>query len=159
MPSKPLEPKWIIDTREQTPLPMPNAIRGTLYAGDYSFAGAEELFSVERKSIPDLVKSVTWDRERFEHECLRLRGYRFKRLIIVGTEREVWEEKYRSKASPKAVMHSLWAFEVRYDLPVIFAATPIIAAKLIRKWGVYFRREAVYKVSQAITKAATREEA
>ncbi|MGO9479442.1 MAG: RCC1 domain-containing protein [Limisphaerales bacterium] len=43
----------IVDTREQTPLVFKHlpARPGPLTTGDYSFAGAEELFSIERKSI------------------------------------------------------------------------------------------------------------
>jgi len=53
-------PRILIDTREQDPLPItryPSA-RGTLSTCDYSFAGGEHLFTVERKSIPDLVRSL-----------------------------------------------------------------------------------------------------
>jgi ERCC4-type nuclease len=50
------EPMIVVDTREQEPLVFKSlqAVRGTLLSGDYSVAGQEELFSVKRKSIPDL---------------------------------------------------------------------------------------------------------
>ncbi|HAB17515.1 MAG TPA: hypothetical protein PLX89_07505 [Verrucomicrobiota bacterium] len=54
-------PQIIVDSREQCPLVfrnLPSAV-GTLITGDYSFAGAEELFAIERKSIADLVASVS----------------------------------------------------------------------------------------------------
>jgi hypothetical protein len=46
------EPMIVVDTREQEPLVFKSlqAVRGTLLSGDYSVAGLEELFSVERKS-------------------------------------------------------------------------------------------------------------
>ena len=58
------------------------------------------------------------NRERFERELHRLRGFRFKRLLVVGTEEEIYQGRYRSAITPKAVMATLGAFEVRYDLPV-----------------------------------------
>jgi ERCC4-type nuclease len=51
------EPTIVIDSREQTPLPFSKlkTQAGTLLTGDYSVAGLENLFAVERKSISDLV--------------------------------------------------------------------------------------------------------
>jgi ERCC4-type nuclease len=59
----------LIDTREQAPLdfsrwPGVTVEVGTLNAGDYSLRGLEDRFALERKSISDLVGSVTTGRER-----------------------------------------------------------------------------------------------
>lgn len=58
-----VRPVIVIDTREQAPLPFSRLAveRGTLVSGDYSFRGGEELFAVERKSIPDLVACCAGD--------------------------------------------------------------------------------------------------
>jgi ERCC4-type nuclease len=50
-------PVIITDTREQNPLAFEwlESRAGTLQTGDYSVAGLEELFAVERKTVPDLV--------------------------------------------------------------------------------------------------------
>ncbi|HEX7859129.1 MAG TPA: ERCC4 domain-containing protein [Verrucomicrobiae bacterium] len=110
-----ISPTIIIDTREQQPLnfrTLPSR-RGTLQTGDYSVAGAEELFAVERKSIADLVGCCSGEnRARFERELHRLRGYRFKRLLIVGTETNLTAANYRSAINPSAVMGSLRAWGV-----------------------------------------------
>ena len=46
--------------------------------------------SIERKTVSDLVGSCMGEnRERFERELHRLRGYRFKRLLVVGSEAEI----------------------------------------------------------------------
>jgi ERCC4-type nuclease len=141
-PAEPL-PSLVVDTREQTPLVFTRlpCLRGTLTTGDYSVAGCEELFAVERKSIPDLVASVTGERGRFERELHRLRGYRFKRLLIVGSRAEIEAHRYRNNASPRAVLASLAAFEVRYDLPVVWSRTPQDAAVLVEGWAWWFARE------------------
>ena len=87
-----LRPVIVIDSREQEPLHFERlqVVPGTLYSGDYSIAGLEDSFAVERKSIGDLVGCcLACQRERFEHELHRLRGYRFKRLLIVGTRDDI----------------------------------------------------------------------
>jgi ERCC4-type nuclease len=136
-------PVLIIDRREQAPLPFSQlATRpGTLNAEDYSIAGAETLFGIERKTIADLITSCTSDRERFERELVRLRGFKFRRLVIVGSEADIIHGNFRSLANPKAVIATLHCFEIRYDLPVVFCVTPELAGRLIERWAVWFARE------------------
>ena len=79
-------------------------MRGTLYTGDYSILGLEELIAIERKSIADLVACCMGEnRERFERELHRLRGFRFKRLLILGSRGEIELQRYYSRIAPKAV--------------------------------------------------------
>lgn len=141
-----LRPNIIIDTREQTPLAFTRlpSVTGTLTTGDYSFAGAEELFAIERKSIPDLVGCCVGEsRERFFRELHRLRGYRFKRLLIVGSREEIEAGAYRSRITPAAVLATLTTIEARFDVPVVFAATPADGAHMVEGWAWYFAREIV----------------
>lgn len=133
----------IIDTREQTPLKFPDNIAtaaGTLQSGDYSVIGLEHLITIERKSIADLVGSLTSGRDRFERELHRMRGFSFKRLLVVGDRREIVSGDYRSKASPKSVLASPNAFEMRYDVPVVFADEEAASALVVR-WCYWFARE------------------
>jgi ERCC4-type nuclease len=144
------EPVIIIDTREQDPLPFSRLKTqgGTLLTGDYSAAGLESLFAIERKSISDLVGCcVGQNRERFERELHRLRGFRFKRLLVVGSETQILEGQYHSSIAPKAVLGTLNAFEIRYDAPVVFCETAEIAGRLIERWLFYFAREMVETVN------------
>ncbi len=139
-----LKPTVVVDSREQTPLTFRRlpSVPGTLTTGDYSFAGGEELLSVERKSIPDLVGCCTGDsRERFGRELHRLRGFRFKRLLIVGAKCEVEQHRYRSNVSPNAVLATLSAFEVRYDCPVVWIPDPEEAARQVESWVWWYARE------------------
>ena len=137
-------PTVIIDTREQTPLVFTRipSTRGTLQTGDYSLSGCEEVFAVERKSVADLVSCCTGDnRDRFERELHRLRGYRFKRLLVIGRMDHVDQHLYRSKISPASVLGSLAAWEVRYDVPVVWCVDPDDAAARIERWAHYWCRE------------------
>lgn len=136
-------PAIVTDTREQAPLVFRrlSSIRGTLPAGDYSLAGLETLFAVERKSTPDLVACCGPERERFERELVRLRGYRFRRLVIVGDRAAIERHEYRSAISPAAVLGSLAAWEVRFDMPYVFTPDPEQAAGLVEAWAYLFARE------------------
>ena len=144
------EPIIAIDNREHTPLVFErlSSVPATLQTGDYSVVGLESLFAVERKSISDLVGCCMGDnRQRFERELHRLRGFRFKRLLIVGTEEEILSGRYHSNVKPQAVMATLGAFETRYDLPVVFRPSAELAAAQIERWAFWFSREIVEAVN------------
>jgi ERCC4-type nuclease len=81
------------------------------------------------------------NRERFARECHRLRGFTLKRLVIIGSEEEILSGRYHSNIKPQSIIGTLRAFEVRYDLPVVFSPTPESAALQIERWAYYFSRE------------------
>jgi len=116
--------KIIADTREQAPFEFSGYAadieRGTLPAGDYSVKGMERLAAVERKSIADLVGTLTTGRERFERELAILKGYVLAAVVVEGSIDDIRQANYRSKASPEAVMQSCYAFQVRYRVPFLF---------------------------------------
>jgi ERCC4-type nuclease len=135
-----------IDTREIQPLKFTRlqAVERALFTGDYSILGLEDSFSIERKSLDDLVNCcLSSSRERFEHELHRLRGFRFKRLLIIGSREDIASGLYHSRINPKSVLSTLAAFEIRYDLPVVFIGTPETAAREIERWVWWFSRRVV----------------
>jgi len=139
----PTLPTIVVDSREQVPLQftrLPTATAG-LVTGDYSVAGLEDHFAVERKSVADLVGSVMQGRERFERELARLRGYEFRRLLVIGTRDDIASGRYVSQANPKAVLASVDTFEVRYSTPVVWEPDAAVAAALIERWACYFATE------------------
>lgn len=140
-------PAIVIDTREQAPLPFPAGTweRGTLATADYSLKGYETLFGIERKSLADLLQSLTRGRGRFERELARLAAFDFRRVLVeapysmVDTGRaDYWPT---SRATPKSVVASIAAFEVRYGVPFVFAASRAEAARRIRTWARYWLAE------------------
>ena len=134
------------DTREREPLKFTRlpSVKRPLFTGDYSILGLEDSFAIERKSIDDLVGCcMNSNRDRFEHELHRLRGYRFKRLLVVGSREDIGEGRYHSKISPKAVLATLGAFEIKFDLPIVFIETPEAAALLFERWVWWFSKEVV----------------
>jgi DNA excision repair protein ERCC-4 len=145
-----VRPVIVIDTREQCPLQFARlaAERGTLLTGDYSFRGGEEQFAVERKSVPDLVACCAGEnRERFFRELHRLRGFRFKRLLVVGSRDAIERGEYVSRIAPKAVLATLAALEARFDVPVVFCPSPEEAGQRIESWAFWFARELVENVN------------
>lgn len=151
-------PRIIVDTREQTPLVftrLASEVSG-LTTGDYSFSGGETYMAVERKSVADLVGCCTGvDRARFERELHRLRGFKFKRLLVVGYAYEISEHQYRSRLNPEAVMGTLAAFEVRYEVPIVFAANAEDAALWVEQWACWCAREIITEANHLARRMTT----
>ena len=122
----------LADSREQCPLVFPpgQAVElGTLQTGDYSIKGLQELCTVERKSLCDCIGSISTDRERFVRELQRLRAYRCRALVIEANMNDILEHRYRSNMQPEAVIGSLAAFQIRYELPIVFCGDATGAAR------------------------------
>jgi ERCC4-type nuclease len=154
-------PIIIVDSREQRPLQFTRfkTQTGTLLTGDYSVVGLIDQFSIERKSVSDLVGCCMGEnRERFERELYKLRGFEFKRLLVVGSSGEIETQRYHSRISPKSVLGSLNAWQCRFDIPVVFEPTPISAAHRIEIWAWYFSREIVVSANALLSAAANVEE-
>lgn len=75
-----------IDTREQTPFAFPpelvKATIGTIKTGDYCITG-DKGFAVERKSLDDLLGTISSGWERFQREIFRARSAGFSMPIVV----------------------------------------------------------------------------
>src|ERR1700716_1306665 len=87
----------IQDSREQAPLRfehLPCIVRG-LATADYSIVGFESEFGIERKNVDDIVSCCMGEsRQRFERELHRLRGFRFKRLLIQSSRGLIEAQRY-----------------------------------------------------------------
>ena len=139
-------PVILIDTREQMPLP----IRGyptetaTLPIGDYSVRGfgtwENPAFIVERKTLDDLVASVTSGRERFLREVEKLRQFRFAAIVIEAYESEILRWDYESKATPQSIVQSLAAIQVRAGIHIIWAMNADGAVKTVKSLAHQFCR-------------------
>ncbi len=152
-----LIPTYVQDSREQRPWKIdafPMTV-DTLWAGDYGIVGhstpERPRFVVERKSLPDLIGSLSKGRKRFEREMQRLRLFSFAGLIIEAERVEVEINNYRSAMSPKAVLASLDAFSVRHGLHVYWEGNAEGGARrfesLVRQYmrGVVGEYEALRK--------------
>ena len=142
---KEIRPIILIDSREQRPLhfKLYQTETATLTTGDYSVLGLQSSFSIERKSISDLIGSLTYGRDRFTRELERLRGYEFRRLLIIGTRQQIQNHDYRSRATPAAILGSLNTFEVRYSIPVVFVESRSKAVEQVEIWARYYFAEQI----------------
>ena len=85
---------------------------------------------------------------------LGLRGYRFKRLLVIGSRDDLAAGHYFSKINPKSVLATLGAFEIRYDLPTVFAETPEVGGREIERWSWNFAREVVENANDLLRGSA-----
>jgi DNA excision repair protein ERCC-4 len=113
----------------------------TLVTGDYGILGAEHAAAIECKSLDGLVACCGFERGRFKRELIRMRGYPFRRLVVVGARADIEAGRYRSQIKPRAVLASLSAFEVRYDLPIYYFPDPAAAALQVESWCYWIARE------------------
>lgn len=138
-------PVLLVDTREQKPLRFSHlpAEPATLYTGDYSVRGLEEVFAVERKSLADLAGSLTRERDRFMREMHRLRGYQSPYLLAIGDDMELSRLIAQGRLKLQQVEHSLRAIQSRYGVHVERAYTEEQAARLVETWAFCAWREAM----------------
>src|SRR5260221_3009731 len=147
------KPTIVIDSREQLKLTFTRlqSVDGTLYSVDYSVLGLEELFAVERKTVADLTACCCGEnRARFERELHRLRGFVFKRLLIVGAEEQIFHGQYLTSITPQAVFGTFSAWECRFDMPFVLIPNPKLAARQVERWAFYFAREDVKATNQLL---------
>lgn len=131
---KPQEVVVVRDSREQlgwtddelAPL---QVVDGTRQTSDYGLLADPSLVSIERKSLPDLLCVCTSDRERFERELERMRGFPVRFLICETSWEEIERAQWRSRANANVVIGSLLSWQCD-GLPVILACNRTRAAKL-----------------------------
>jgi ERCC4-type nuclease len=110
----------IVDSREKKPYEfadfnhsvMTNALR----TGDYTIEGLEEIFSVERKTLDDFLKSITWERERFEAEVKRASTMVAFIVLIEANKREITNWDYRRDVHPNSVLATIESWERKYNV-------------------------------------------
>jgi len=75
----------LIDTKEQKPYRIPGAMFQALDTGDYTLAGLEHQFAIERKTLSDFYGSITKGHARFRKEIKRAQGF-LDFVILVEAE-------------------------------------------------------------------------
>ena len=141
-----IKPTILVDSREQTPLDIqgyPVEVVG-LPVGDYGIKGFSDWenpqFIIERKSLSDLIGSLTQGRERFLREVEKLREFRFAAIVIESYESEILRWDYESKATPQSIVQSLAAIQVRAGIHIIWAMNADGAVKTVESLARQFCR-------------------
>jgi DNA excision repair protein ERCC-4 len=117
----------LIDTREQKPFsfdafPGATTETATLAAGDYSLPGFEDRAAVERKSLDDLIGCLMGsNRDRFERELARTRHYDLFAVVVEASLDDLARGHYKSQMKAHSAAQSLFAFQVRYRLSIVWA--------------------------------------
>jgi hypothetical protein len=140
----PTEVILIQDTREQCgyqDLFEAPCVVDTLACGDYSVVGMTHLAAIERKSLSDLLNSLTHERERFERELARARAYQKFFVIVEASGPDVLAGNFgRSQANPKSIWETICCFSIRYA-PFVFAGDRFTGARLTESLLLKFARE------------------
>ncbi len=132
----------LTDSRENLPYAFssPTEVIG-LPVGDYSILGLEDYISIERKSICDLISSLTTGRDRFERELFKGKALDYFALVVEASLSDIINGRYRSEMQPKAAIQSLLAFSIRYRLPVWFAESREYGQRITESLLAKFARE------------------
>lgn len=117
-------------------------VRRRLPTGDYTLLGLETEVAVERKTLPDLVNSVIQERRDFIKKCERLAFFKKKCVVIEGTLGMLKTPYAESQAHPNAVLGSIVAVQERWNIPVYFLDTFLLAeefvASMLSKYHAYW---------------------
>jgi ERCC4-type nuclease len=125
-----------------------------LKTGDYTIAGFEDVFAVERKSIPDLVQSVTWGRKNFEAEIGRAQDMADWAIVIEGSPGDVSkyieaQRRYGAKVHPNSVLGTVRSWNdyknANFEWCGSREAAQARTYELLRKW--YMKHHHLYESS------------
>jgi ERCC4-type nuclease len=143
----------IVDSREQKPLRLeysPGKIIhsevGKLYTGDYSIKGLEDHVCIERKSLPDMMMCIGRERERFDKEIQRMRGFDVKALVVESDWMAIERGAYRSKVRPTSAIGSLMGW-IAMGIPVVMAGNH-------KRAGVFVARMLVITANRRLKQLA-----
>jgi ERCC4-type nuclease len=127
----------VIDTREQNPFsfsPFRAWFDGVkhkaLTVGDYSVAGLEQIVTVERKDLPDLIHSFTSERRVFVNRLRRMRDYQHRLLVVTAALSEVKSPYGGLSLDPNRITQSLIATLVGAGVPFICSETHQLGAEI-----------------------------
>lgn len=118
-----------------------------LDSGDYSAMLGEYTFEtdvvIERKhNLDEICVNFTSERERFEREFLRCKALGIKVFLVIeeGSIDDVFLGNYRSKLDPKSLAASLFSWQSKYNVTVLFCNKKN-TGRLIYGILYYFARE------------------
>ena len=148
----------IRDSREQAPftfsgLPVEVSV-SALEAGDYSVRGFERRVAVERKELGDLVGCLGANRERFQRELARLRGYDCAAVVVEAPVVALRTGRYLGRLDAGAAWQSVLAFSMRFRVPFFFCADRADAEAVTFDLLRHFARDR-WRELQALTAGRT----
>jgi ERCC4-type nuclease len=134
-------PVVVVDTREQNPFDFSRfqgwfsgVERRALRLGDYSVAGMEDICVVERKDLPDLVRSFTVERQVFVARLRRMSSFPHRLLVVTAALSQVKSPYPYSAAKPNQIMQSLVAVLTGLQVPFLCTETHELGEELLASY-------------------------
>jgi len=134
-------PVVLVDSREQNPLSFARFrdwFAGveveTLKVGDYSVRGLEDVCTVERKGLADLVDSFTVQRAAFVERLRQMSRYPQRLLVITAALSQVKSPYPHSGASPNKITHSLVAALAGLGVPFLCVETHELGEEIVASY-------------------------
>lgn len=114
----------VCDSREQAPFTFagfPAVVEvEALQAGDYSVRGFENRIAIERKTLDDLLNSISTERDRFSRELQRLKACDAACVVVESPASALRSGRYRSRMDPASAWQSVIALSMRFRVPFWF---------------------------------------
>ena len=93
--------------------------RKHLHTGDYSVAGMEDRFCIERKSLVDLYQTLVSGRDRFCRELERMQDMEHSRIVIEGSwqhiaDPERFDPLWPSGVHPNSIIGTIVALASQF---------------------------------------------
>jgi ERCC4-type nuclease len=126
--------KIIVDTSEQTPLHFSSnvtVVNRSLNTGDYSIVGYENLITVERKSLPDLVKSMVTDWQRFSRVLRRMAEFDCAVIVVESSAKKLLDHQYVGNTNPISVRGKINRTLIDFGISTVFLDDPVTAANWV----------------------------
>lgn len=119
--------KIVRDSREQDGFTFAGydceVVTDGLPTGDYSILHLEHQIAIERKSLADLMGSLTSGRDRFTRELERGRGMAAFAVAVEADWSDLAEGRYRSRMTPAAAVASVLSLSLRTRTPFYFCGS------------------------------------
>ncbi len=157
----PKELNIIVDTREQNPISFPKnvfVVNEKLDVGDYALASRKIKLSIERKSLPDFIGTLSSGYERFVREVQRAENAGVK-LIVLVEENIIqamsfnYHPDHYGQVTPEFIFHKMRQLCRTFDnIQFLFAypknEIPQIAYKLLGCGERVFNYDLQYQIDQ-----------
>lgn len=135
------KPVLIVDTREQNPFNF-YRFRGwfsgienqALKLGDYSIQGLEDVCTVERKDLPDLIRSFTSNRSVFVNRLKQMRDYQHRLLVVTAPLSQIKSRYSHTSVNPNKITQSLIAVLAGLGVPFLCADTHELGAEIVASY-------------------------
>jgi ERCC4-type nuclease len=134
-------PVLIVDSREQTPFSFARfrgwfagVERRPLSLGDYSVAGMEDICTVERKDLSDLVHSLTAERPAFIRRLQEMSRFPQRLLVITAALSQVKSPYAHSQANPNRIIQSLIAALAGLGVPFLCVETHELGEEIVASY-------------------------